>query len=84
MALHCVKVGNRDVDIEDDVVGILVSKPQLQSMETEIAQLCMENNSLHYTIRKLRQNLLGYVLEAGLVQSIEPPGDIDDYPFSDN
>lgn len=33
---------------------------------------------------ELRRTILGYELEAGLSQDIEPPGELDDYTFSEN
>ena len=84
MALHQVIIGNHNVDIEDDVVGFLVSKTQYQNMESEIVQLRVEKKRLQDKVRQLQRQILGYELEAGLQQDIEPPGDFEDYPFSEN
>jgi len=84
MALHRVKVENRDIEIESDVAGILVSETRFQDMENEIVQLHVENDSLEDTIRRLRQKLLGYELGAGILQHIDPLGDFENYPFSEN
>jgi hypothetical protein len=79
-----VTIGNRDVAVEDDVVGVLVTEAKLHSMEDEILQLRSENKSLLDTVHKLKQTLLGYVLEAENAQNLEPPADFEDYPFSEN
>lgn len=69
---------------EKAFVGVLVNEARLQDLEDENTRLRSENSNLQNMIRRLRQNLLGYILEAGNLQDIEPPGDFEDYPFSEN
>ena len=39
---------------------------------------------LREKIKVLQRALLGYILDAGLRQDIEPPGEWEDYPFSED
>ena len=82
--LHLTSDNHDCVRVEDEVVGVLVTEPNLRSIENEVFQLQRENKTLRDRIRRLKQDILAYELQTGERQEIDPPGDFGDYPFSEN
>jgi len=57
---------------------------QYEVLQDAYEQARAHATSLDNQNTQLRKTILGYVLEAGFRQNIEPPGDWEDYPFSED
>lgn len=55
-----------------------------QEYQRSLRERGEEVASLQQEIARLRRTIIGYELQTGLEQDIEPPADYGDYPFSEN